>query len=90
MERDIQPDSVNDNLSHDFYLYGNAQGVISSWQKKEYTHILLSRRGLDILKDSNPTLTPAEWVEENRLEQMLPVVAASPSGDYVLYAIPTK
>lgn len=90
MNRDIQPDTNNDNLAHDFYLYGNAEGVISSWQKKGYTHALLSRRQLDILRDSNPTLTPAEWLEEKRLEQMLPIFAASPKGDFILYAIPTK
>jgi hypothetical protein len=90
MERNIQPDSVNDNLSHDFYLYGNAQDVISSWRKKGYTHILLSRRGLEILRDSNPTLKPAEWIEENQLEQLLHLVAVSPGGEYVLFAIPPK
>jgi 4-amino-4-deoxy-L-arabinose transferase-like glycosyltransferase len=90
MKRDVQTDAINDNLAHDFYLYGNAEGVISAWQAKGYTHALLSHRQLDILRDSTPALSPNVWLEESRLERLLPVVAASPDGEYVLYAIPQK
>lgn len=90
MKRDIQPDAINDNLAHDFYLYGDAEGVISAWQEKGYTYTLLSRRQLDVLRDSTPSLTPGAWLEESRLERLLPVVATSPGGEYVLYAIPSK
>jgi 4-amino-4-deoxy-L-arabinose transferase-like glycosyltransferase len=90
IQRNVQPDVNNDNLAHDFYLYGNAEGVISAWQAKGYTYALLSRRQLNVLRDSNPTLTPGAWLEESRLEKMLPVVSVSPGGEFVLYAIPPK
>jgi hypothetical protein len=90
MERNVLPDSLNDNLPHDFFLYKNAEGIVSAWQKKGYTHILLARHGLDALRDAHPTLTPTQWLEETRLEKMLPVIAASEAGDFVLFAVPTS
>jgi hypothetical protein len=90
MERDVQPDTINDNLVHDFYLSRNAEGIISNWQRNGYTHLLLSRGGLAALMDAKPTLTPDEWQEEARLEQILKVMATSSNGDYVLFVIPPK
>jgi hypothetical protein len=90
IKREVQPDVNNDNLAHDFYLYGDAEGVLSAWQEKGYTHVLVSRRQLDILKNSNPTMTPEAWRETSRLEKMLPVMAVSPGGEFVLYTVPQK
>jgi hypothetical protein len=90
MERDVQPDAINDNLAQDFYSFKNAEGIISNWQRSGYTHMLLSRGGLAALKDAKPTLTQEEWKEEARLEKILMVTATSSNGDYVLFAIPPK
>jgi hypothetical protein len=41
MSRKVQPDPINNNLAHDYYLYGNAGAIVNDWKSKGYTHILL-------------------------------------------------
>ncbi len=41
MSRKVQPDPINNNLAHDYYLYENAEAILNNWKRKGYTHILL-------------------------------------------------
>lgn len=41
MPRKVQPDPINNNLAHDYYLYGNPDAILNDWRSKGYTHLLL-------------------------------------------------
>lgn len=41
MPRQVQPDPINNNLAHDYYLFGNTDAILHNWKLKGYTHILL-------------------------------------------------
>lgn len=88
MKNNVFVDATNDNLAHALYRFRNAEGVISMWKQSGYSHVLVSYRGLDVLRESNPTLEPYMWIELSRLEGLLKVEDASSDGDYVLYSIP--
>ncbi len=47
MSRRVQPDPINDNLAHDFYLYKDAGTVVSNWREQGYTHVLVFMPGKD-------------------------------------------
>lgn len=88
MKNNAFVDATNDNLAHALYRFRSADDVINVWKQGGYTHVLVSYRGLDVLRESNPTLEPYMWIELGRLEGLLRVVDRSSDGDTVLYSIP--
>jgi hypothetical protein len=47
MPHKVQPDPINNNLQHDFYLYREAVAVINSWKARGYTHVLVFNHSKD-------------------------------------------
>lgn len=88
MKSNVFVDTANDNLAYALYRFRSAENVIGMWKQGGYTHVLICYRGLDILRDSKPTLEPFMWVELKRLVDFLHIVGSSSGGDYVLYSIP--
>ncbi len=83
MLRNVQPDPILDNFSHDVYLYKDAEKIIDAWQSQGYTYILLNKRASTfILENTN---------DKAILEKILDSLK-SPSGtaeeDYELLKIP--
>ena len=83
--RNIQPDPILDNFSHDVYMYGDPDSIIRAWQQQGYTHVLLNRRA-------------AGFVLENTGEQAifdatmasLKLISVSADGTYELLEIPAN
>ena len=71
MPRKVQPDIIDDNLAHDFYLYESADAVLEHWQQQGYTHILIRtavvRQNQDLLNQMTELLT---LVRDNRGYQL--------------------
>ncbi len=91
VNRQVQPDAINDNFAHDLYLYHNADAILNAWRAQGYTHVLVSQRGLDFvaadLRKSglfDLDLT-REW---KQVAARLKWVASSSDGAYDLYALP--
>lgn len=83
MTRNIQPDPILDNFSHDVFLYDTPENIVLAWKTEGYTHVLLNRRNARfILEVTN---------QESLLEQttvFLTPVAASKDQNYELLEIP--
>lgn len=47
MPRKVQPDAINSNLAHDFYLYRDVETIHADWISKGYTHVLVYTTMLD-------------------------------------------
>ena len=77
MPRRVQPDPINDNLAHDFYLYHTPEGILRAWQSQGFTYILYQRAGEGLLDQPQETA---------RLLYKLQVVAERP--DTILYRLP--
>lgn len=88
MKRKVFVDATNDNLAYALQRFRSAENVIGMWKQSGYTHVLICYRGLEVLRDSKPTLEPFMWVELKRLEGFLHIVESSSGGDYILYSIP--
>jgi hypothetical protein len=78
MPRLVQPDPINDNLSHDFYLYHTPEGILHAWQAQGYDYILYQRAGDSLLEQPQETAL---------LFSMLQVVAETENT--ILYRIPS-
>ncbi len=85
MQRSVQPDPINDNLMHDFYLYGNAQAILNAWQAQGYTHVLLYAPGAP---SALQTQHGADDLQYQQLIGSLKLVKEA--GGYQLYSIPPK
>ena len=46
MPRKVQPDPINDNLMHDYYLFETPDAILNDWRSKGYTHVLVYFPGL--------------------------------------------
>jgi len=79
MSRFVQPDPINENLDHDFYLYHTPEAVLRSWQARGFTYVLYQHAG--------DTLTE-NLAESERLFSMLEVAAQTPFT--ILYRIPLR
>jgi hypothetical protein len=45
MGRQVVPDVLNTNISHDFYLYQTPENILNTWQSRGYTHLLYQING---------------------------------------------
>ncbi len=85
MNRRVQPDPINDNLPHDFYLYPTNNDLIAAWKKIGYTHILISEKAIEAAAASNTSDFISRF---DNLKSLLVEVGQTGNGSYVLYIIP--
>ena len=85
MNRHVQPDSINDNLPHDFYLYRANSDLLAAWKKLGYTHLLIPEKTIEADPASNTTDTTSRLAD---LKSRLIEVGQTNDGSYILYAIP--
>ena len=85
MNRHVQPDPINDNLPHDFYLYRTNSDLITAWKKLGYTHLLISEKAIEADAASNATDTTSRLTD---LKSRLIEAGQTNDGSYILYAIP--
>jgi hypothetical protein len=83
MPRKVQPDPINDNLMHDYYLFETPDAILDDWRSKGYTHVLVYFPGLELVKPAN------EGLYTQQLEGVLKnLQLESELEDYRLYSIP--
>jgi len=83
MTRAVQPDPINDNLMHDFYLFGSAEAILSDWQAQGYTHVLIN------FSHVQPSLETANGGFDEQFDLLLgSLEPAAEQGGYRLYTIP--
>ncbi len=83
MPRKVQPDLINDNLAHDYYLFRTSDAIINDWGAKGYTHILLYNPGVESYIKNNREINKTQidiMLKNLKLETIL--------GNYALYSIP--
>ena len=85
MNRHVQPDPINDNLSHGFYLYPTNRDLLAAWKKLGYTHILISENALEADATLN---TPDFRTRFANLKSLMVKVGQTGNDSYILYAIP--
>ncbi len=91
MNRRVQPDPINDNLPHDFYLYSTNDELISAWRKLGYTYILISEQAIKTdSPDTKNNILPGFYTRLDGLEKLLSAVGQTKTNSYTLYAIPKK
>ena len=85
MARRIQPDPINDNLPHDFYLYPTNRELLTAWEKLGYTNVLISEKAVE----ADAAASTADFLSRfTSLKNLLREVGRTGNGSYVLYAIP--
>jgi hypothetical protein len=77
MDREVVPDAINENLSHDFYLYNTPENIIQNWQIRGYGYVLYQKAGEALLDK------PAET---RILFSKLKVIAETQNS--ILYQVP--
>lgn len=83
MLRKVQPDPINSNVLHDYYLYGKPTAIINEWKKVGYTHVLFRASEAEAYTDDNIP----DWVAAtHQLTQHL--VLLRQTKHYKLYSIP--
>jgi hypothetical protein len=87
--RDMNPDSILDNFSHDLYLYGNIDAVLQAWLSEGYTHVLVYRRGVDFISENRPNLfTPEQHSAlDHLIQNRLTSIGTTEDSAYELYKI---
>jgi hypothetical protein len=83
MNRNIQPDPILDNFSHDLYLYGDPENMINAWRLQGYTYILLNIRGANFILQST-----TERAVLDKIVDLLKPISISQDGNYELLEIP--
>ncbi|HEX9331242.1 MAG TPA: glycosyltransferase family 39 protein [Anaerolineales bacterium] len=89
LPRRTQPDVINDNFSHDLYLYKTPTEIIQRWKMEGYTHIIVNERGVSLSADdpSNKFNATRRAALRETLE-MLELIAQTPDKAYSIYRIP--
>lgn len=83
VSRNLQPDTLLDNFPHDVFLHKTPQDIIRAWHDENYTHVLLSKRGADLVLGENEE----EMEILSQTIRLLKPVSISPNGNYALYEI---
>jgi hypothetical protein len=90
MDRRVQPDAINDNLAHDFYIYPTNAALISAWRSLGYTHVVIARKALELdLPGLEIYKNPEFIAREIDLEGRLTLLGQTPAG-YLLYSLPQE
>jgi hypothetical protein len=89
LPRRTQPDAINDNFSHDFYLYETPLQIIERWRQQGYTHIVVYERGLSYLTETpSSKITPDTQKALKDVFSNLVRIGQTPDQDYSIYRIP--
>jgi hypothetical protein len=89
LPRRTQPDAINDNFSHDFYLYETPPQIIERWRQQGYTHIVVYERGLSYLtRTPSSKITPETQKALRDVFSNLVRIGQTPDQDYSIYRIP--
>jgi hypothetical protein len=84
-----QPDPVLETWKHLLALHDTVPAIAESLHAEGFTHVLLSRRGLEFMLDTGlDPITPADvaaWDEF--VVEYLTLLDSTPRGDYELYAL---
>jgi len=83
MTRNIQPDPILDNFSHDVFLHDTPENIVLAWKTEGYTHVLLNRRNAHLILEATKQ---ASLLEQTIV--FLTPVAASKDQNYELLEIP--
>lgn len=81
IKRLVQPDPINDNLAHDFYLYPTNEEVFSAWKQKGYTYVIVRFFVFDEAYENQHLSARFE-----ELRQML--IELDKTEEYILFEIP--
>jgi hypothetical protein len=87
LRRPIQADPLLYNFPHDVYLFRTADEIIAQWKSKQFTHILVYERGVDLMKESIKFTPDAQETLQETLGK-LKRIAQTPDQVYSLYEIP--
>ena len=89
LPRRIQPDAINDNFSHDLFLYKMPSEIIQHWKAQGYTHIMIYERGLDFVSnDPMGQFTPHTREALHETLESLKLVNQTPDNAHSIYQIP--
>jgi hypothetical protein len=89
LPRRIQPDAINDNFSHDLFLYKMPSEIIQHWKAQGYTHIMIYERGLDFVSnDPMGQFTPHTREALHETLESLKLVNQTPDNVHSIYQIP--
>ncbi|HND50387.1 MAG TPA: hypothetical protein PLL95_17595, partial [Anaerolineales bacterium] len=78
----VQPDPINSNLMHDYYIYKTPERIISSWKSSGYTHILVNNASALFIEKE-------EHIEESKIKEIINLLHLKKKGQsYSLYIIP--
>jgi hypothetical protein len=81
--RDVQPDPILDNFSHDAYLHGTPENIVNAWRAEGFTHILVNWTGAEqVLGDRFEKTILTE------VARQLKQASSSPDGTNELLEIP--
>jgi len=83
------PDEIIDRWWHLRRTLGSAENVLSHWQGRGMTHVLIADWGAEFVRvwRSDSLETPADWLELERLRARLTPLESF-GGAYTLYALP--
>ena len=81
MNRAVQPDPINDNLAHDFYLYSTNAELITAWKDLGYTHVMIRSFVFDSQIENQHSSA-----RMMKLRQML--IEVNTTEEYILFLIP--
>jgi hypothetical protein len=88
MTRRVQPDPINDNLAHDFYVYKTNPQALSAWSSLGYTHVLVAQSVFRPENEDMLVMLPDYELRLQNLLDMLVKIDESSGGNYLLYEIP--
>jgi hypothetical protein len=77
----VQPDPINDNLPHDFYLYSTNVELVLEWKKIGYSHVVVRSFIFEETNENQHSLT--RLIE---LREML--IELDKTEEYILFQIP--
>lgn len=87
IDRLVQPDPVNDNLPHDFYIYPTNESMFEAWRDLGYTHVLAQK---SVFAATNPPELVAANYSQRVALLMSVLIKVDETTDYVLFEIPPK
>jgi hypothetical protein len=89
LPRRTQPDPINYNFAHDFYLYQTPAEIIQHWKRQGYTHIIVNERGLSLsVNDPLDKFNATRRAALHETLGMLEFIAQTPDISYSIYRIP--
>lgn len=82
MQRVVQPDPINANLAHDYFLYNSPENLIEAWKSNGYTHILVYLPGAEFIQNEG-RISESELGDVTKRLRLIAEL-----DHYALYSIP--